>query len=169
MQIHYETGQVTEIGASEFNKNETTYSHVLIENAEGEKIRLRNLRVLSSLDTALAVGTEGTFAFVKRTGLTSGQSTTGLIAIGNADGLSVVHDPDFTPMKRKAGIILFLAVGALFIHHMLALAILMFVALPTFVGYGIAAISLRKQKKMVDGVRAQFLTMGIQEKALRVY
>lgn len=167
--MYYEAGRVTEIGASEFDKDSTTYSHVLIENDGGEKIRLRNLHVLSSLDTALSVGTEGTFAFVKRTGLTSGKSVTGLIAIGNENGLWVVHDPDFTPMKRKAAFILVLAVGAAFIHHMLALAILMFIALPTFIGYGFAANMLRKQKKLVNGVRAHFASLGIHEKSLRVY
>jgi hypothetical protein len=164
VQVHTEKGTITEIGASNFDRNMQHYSHILLEDENGKTIRINNVTTDSAISPSIQVGNGGYFAIVSRsTAFGLGQRRNAILGFGNDSGQALAKEPRLQPLVFIGGALL---VG---LYFMLTVGGPTLIFAPFMLVFLLILVSSFRGRSVVAEVRQTFAGLNVADNTSKVY
>lgn len=169
MDVHFETGEIIEIGETYSAGNFRHYTHLELRSAEGGRILLHQVLADVLTTPKLSIGQTGTIAFVNRVGnLTSDKRVTfrnAIVGFGNQTDMVVGQEMKGEGNRNFLIGLIALGVILLMLGHPFAAAF----TLPFLVVFGNLYMKTARTKGIREKVEAKFAQLGYTQKISKVY
>jgi hypothetical protein len=169
MDVHFETGEIIELGETYSAGNFRHYTHLELRNAEGGRILLHQVLADVLTTPKLSIGQTGTLAFVNRSGYLPSrkhvQFKNAIVGFGNQTDVVVGQELKGDGNRNLLIGLAAVAVILLMMGHPFVAAM----TLPFLVVFGNLYMKTARAKGIREQVEAQFAKLGYTQKISKVY